>query len=243
MAELNGTRLTLSGSGEQLLGKINRNGYSHIHRGAVGQNGPISVTLAVTHASDSLSVIYSANNNSYTVSSGMVDSLRRRLAYINIHSSRAPGGEIRAQLLGEAAAYFHSILSGEGETTPINTAGTGGIIGELQMNRNVVYSGSFEKLDSKWNGGSHIHGALPGTNGPVRHNLILVAAADSLSGVILPGTNTFTYTAVGVDSLRKRALYANIHTVKSPGGEIRGTLHNVATAVFTACLLYTSRCV
>ncbi len=236
VAELNGNRLTLSGSGEQLLDKINRNGYSHIHRGAVGQNGPINISLAVTHSTDSLSVLYPSTNNSYPVSTGMADSLRKRLAYVNIHTSRAPGGEIRAQLLGEATAYFHSILSGEGETSPIHTTGRGGIIGELQMNRNVIYSGSFEKLESKWNGGSHIHGALPGTNGPVRHNLMVSAASDSLGGIIQPEKNTFIYSPAGIDSLRKRTLYANVHTLQSPGGEIRGTLHNMATAVFTAKL-------
>ena len=236
VAELNGNRLTLSGSGERLSDKINRSGFSHIHRGAVGQNGPISTTLAVTHASDSLSIIYSATTNSYSISNGLADSLRKRLTYVNIHTSRAPGGEIRAQLLGEATSYFHSILSGEGETPPINTTGGGGIMGELQMNRNVIYSGSFSSLNSKWNGGSHIHAALPGTIGPVRHNLTVSAGADSLSGFILPESNTFAYTASGIDSLRKRALYANIHTIKSPGGEIRGTLHNIATAVFSAKL-------
>lgn len=236
VVELNGNRLTLSGSGERLLDKINRNGFAHIHRGAVGQNGPINIPLSLEHAADSLSAIFPASANGYSVSTGMIDSLRRRLTYVNIHTSKAPGGEIRAQLLGEAVSYFHSILSGEGETNAVVTTGSGGVIGELQTNRNVIYSGSFARLDAKWNGGSHIHGGLPGINGPVRHNLIVDAAADSLSGIISPALNTFIYSPGAVDSLRKRALYANIHSIKSPGGEIRGTLHNMANAVFTAKL-------
>jgi plastocyanin len=236
VAEINGTRLTLSGSAERLLDKINRSGYSHIHRGYPGQNGPVNVTLAVTHSADSLSIIYPASSNGFSLSTGFLDSLRKRQTYVNIHTSRAPGGEIRAQLLGEATGYYHSILAGEGETNPVNTRGTGGLMAELQTNRNVIISGSFANLDGKWNGGSHIHLGLPGTNGGVRYNLNVTPSADTLGGVLSPETNTILFTAGSVDSLRKRAAYGNIHTTKSPGGEIRGNFHNMANAVFTARL-------
>ncbi len=236
VAEINGTRLTLSGSAERLLDKINRSGYSHIHRGFVGQNGPVNVTLSVTHSADSLSIIYPAASNSYNLSTGFLDSLRKRQTYVNVHTSRAPGGEIRAQLLGEATSYFHSILSGEGETTPVNTKASGGLMAELQTNRTVIVSGSFSNLDGKWNGGSHIHLGLPGTNGGVRYNLIVTPSADTLAGVLSPENNTISFSIGSVDSLRKRAAYGNIHTTKSPGGEIRGNFHNMANAVFTARL-------
>ena len=135
---------------------------------------------------------------------------------------------------------------------------------ELQTNRTVLVSGSFANLDGKWNGGSHIHLGLPGTNGGVRYNLNVTPSADTLAGVLSPENNTISFTIGSVDSLRKRAAYGNIHTTKSPGGEIRGNFHNIANAVFTArlsglnevptvtsagngavkaCLLYTSRCV
>lgn len=236
IAEINGTRLTLSGSGERVLDKINRSGFSHIHRGYVGQNGPVNVSLSVTHGADSLSIIYPASSNGYTISTGFLDSLRKRQTYVNIHTSRAPGGEIRAQLLGEATSYFHSILSGEGETNPVNTKGSGGLIAELQTNRSVIVSGSFANLEGKWNGGSHIHLGLPGTNGGVRYGLNVTPSADSLGGVLLPGNNTIVFTTGSVDSLRKRAAYGNIHTTQSPGGEIRGNFHNMANAVFSARL-------
>lgn len=236
ITEINGNRITVSGSVERLLDKINRNGFAHIHRGAAGQNGGIITALSITHATDSLSATIDAVNNAYTASAGMQDSLRSRLTYANIHTSRAPGGEIRAQLNGEAVAYFHSIMSGEGESNPVNTKATGGVIAELLSDKKVIVHGSFAALDSKWNGGAHIHAALPGSNGGVRYNLTVTANADSLGGIIPAFKNIITFTDGAIDSLRKRAHYTNIHTTKSPGGEIRGTLHNFSNGVFSAKL-------
>ncbi len=243
IAELNGTRLTLTGYAEGLLDKANRSGISHLHKGPVGTNGGVAIALSVSFpTADSLSLIYPAALNTYTVSNGLIDTLKRRGIYANIHTSRVPGGEIRAQLNGEAAAYFHSVMSGASEGPAVNTKGVGGLMAEVPAgnSRSVIVHGSFNSLEGKFNpaiaGGSHIHGGIAGTNGGIRAALSVILNADSTAGVYFPASNVLTFSEGGIDSLRKRLLYSNIHTTKAAGGEIRGGFLNLANAYFTSSL-------
>ena len=64
---------------------------AHIHRGAKGQNGPVIVPL-------------DKNGDTYSVPAGrkltpaQMDALKAGNLYVNVHSDRHKGGEIRAQL-------------------------------------------------------------------------------------------------------------------------------------------------
>lgn len=243
IAEINGTKLTLTGYAEALLDKANRSGIAHLHKGPTGTNGPVTIPLSVSFLNtDSLSLIFPAIPNTYTISTGLIDTLKRRGIYANIHTAKAPGGEIRAQLNAESAAYFHSIMSGASENPAILTKGVGGLMAELPAGSSgsVIVHGSFSGLEGKFNptiaGGSHIHGGIAGTNGGIRTNIVPVLNADSTAGVFLPANNMLTFTAGGIDSLRRRFLYSNIHTTKSAGGEIRGNFLNLANAYFTSTI-------
>src|SRR5204862_5569718 len=64
---------------------------AHIHQGAKGQNGPVIVPLT-------------KNGDTYTVPEGrkltpaQMDALKAGNLYVNVHSDKYKGGEIRAQL-------------------------------------------------------------------------------------------------------------------------------------------------
>src|SRR3954469_16451499 len=64
---------------------------AHIHQGAKGQNGPVIVPLT-------------KNGDTYTVPDGrkltqaQMDALKAGNLYVNVHSDKNKGGEIRAQL-------------------------------------------------------------------------------------------------------------------------------------------------
>ena len=64
---------------------------AHIHQGAKGQNGPVIVPLT-------------KNGDTYSVPEGrkltpaQMESLKQGNLYVNVHSDRFKGGEVRAQL-------------------------------------------------------------------------------------------------------------------------------------------------
>ena len=64
---------------------------AHIHRGAKGTNGPVIVPL-------------DKNGDTYTVPAGrkltpaQIEDLKKGNLYVNVHTNRNKGGEVRAQL-------------------------------------------------------------------------------------------------------------------------------------------------
>ncbi|MEO5583083.1 MAG: CHRD domain-containing protein [Saprospiraceae bacterium] len=236
LVEVNGTRMSVSGYAEKLSTKITS---SHFHKAAAGiTNATVLTPLAFTYAgADSLSIIYPVASNGYTVTTGYLDTLRRRQLYSNVHNSKYPGGEIRGQLVGEAAAYFHTVMSGASENPPVNTKGNGALFIEYQGGsaRNVVVTGGFQALEGKYTA-SHVHSGFAGTNGAVRFNLNPSLNADSLGGIYLPANNTTSLPVGAADSLRKRIFYGNVHSTKVPSGEIRGYISSVANTTYLANL-------
>jgi hypothetical protein len=79
---------TLSGS---ITTKDVQGTMAHIHRGAKGQNGPIIVPL-------------DKNGDTYSVPAGrkltpqQMDDLKAGNLYVNVHTNRNKGGEVRGQL-------------------------------------------------------------------------------------------------------------------------------------------------
>jgi hypothetical protein len=79
---------TLSGS---VTTKDVQGTMAHIHRGAKGSNGPIIVPL-------------DKNGDTYTVPAGrkltpqQMDDLKKGNLYVNVHTNRNKGGEVRGQL-------------------------------------------------------------------------------------------------------------------------------------------------
>ena len=96
--------VTVSGSGSGTI-RVNSDGtvsgsvttkdvqgtMAHIHRGAKGTNGPVIVPL-------------DKNGDTYTVPAGrkltqaQIDDLKKGNLYVNVHTNRNKGGEVRGQL-------------------------------------------------------------------------------------------------------------------------------------------------
>lgn len=71
---------------------------AHIHEAAVGKNGPPIVTLTKT-TDDTFTVPADAKLSDAQYTSYMAGNL-----YVNVHSDRYPGGEVRTQLMHPDAA-------------------------------------------------------------------------------------------------------------------------------------------
>jgi hypothetical protein len=163
----------------------------HIHNGASGANGPIAfgftnfTTTPFTYvsplalAADQETALLAGNN------------------YVNLHSARNPGGEIRGQLALTQSGAQGTITGKYNNSTKVLT---------LQ----ISYLGI---IPTMW----HIHKGAVGVAGPVVIDL----------GNVTPSPLNFStppLTAVQEADLKSGLYYVNIHSAAVPNGEIRAQL-------------------
>lgn len=237
--EANGNELIVTGSFRNLEGDFDGNpaGGVHIHAGPAGRNGGIEQTLTPAVDADSKGAVFTAADNTYSLTAAQVDMLGDRMLYINVHSTLHRGGEIRGQIRGMAQAVFRAYLSGANEVPGVQSMGQGTLIGEL-MEDTVIVTGSFSGLESDYNGniGSHLHLGMAGQNGGVEVGLTPDLGTDNRSAVYVPANNSFTLSAAQKTALFERMIYANIHTVDNGAGEIRGQMLPEANFIYNAYL-------
>lgn len=240
MATLDGNELTVEGSFEGLSSPLATDiaGGAHLHTGMAGENGAVIFPLTVT-ANGSTAGTFEAANNTFTLSSGQVDTLMMRGVYINIHSENYAGGELRGQLLPESDTYMRSNLSGAFEVPSAKTMANGSLVYELRGD-SLFVSGSFTQLTDEFDaaiaGGSHLHIGSAGSNGAVAISLNATLSEDLLSGVYYASDNAFELTAEQKTALMNRMVYANIHTKAYAGGELRGQVVPANSTTFFAQL-------
>lgn len=136
--------------------------------------------------------------------------------------------------------FYRAHLSANHETPPSQSTGYGYITGELIDNQ-LRISGSISNLmspiDTMLTGGMHLHIGVAGRNGPVVFPLVPQISSDGLSAILSTSGNTFTLSETILDTLNKRSLYINVHTVNHPNGELRGQLLPDADQYFYTNLL------
>ncbi len=238
--EVRGTQVAVSGSFDDLGSDFASNIGAHLHRAVVGQNGPVILPLSPSLDPDNRGGSFFAIDNSASISSTLLDSLKARAVYVNIHSDDNNSGELRGQMMQEAQAYFFANLSGAVEyPEPVNTAGFGALLMEYQNTRGTLV-GSFSGLESDLNtsiaGGVHLHNALPGLFGAVIHLIDTDLEGDNRSGVFNASDNVFNFSSDGLDSLRDGFFYLNVHSQDVASGELRGNLLPLSLAYFNANL-------
>ncbi|MEM9984387.1 MAG: CHRD domain-containing protein, partial [Bacteroidota bacterium] len=238
--EVRGDQVSVSGSFDDLGSDFASNIGAHLHRGIAGQNGPVILPLTPTLDPDNRGASFFAISNSAALSADLLDSLRSRAVYVNIHSQDINSGELRGQMLQEAQAYFFASLSGAVEVpAPVNSAGSGALVMEYQNSR-ATLTGSFADLGSDLNtsiaGGVHLHNALPGLSGAVIHLIDTDLASDNQNGVFTAEDNLLIFSTDGLDSLRDGFFYLNIHSQDVASGELRGNLLPLSLAYFNANL-------
>jgi glucose/arabinose dehydrogenase/plastocyanin len=203
---------------------------AHIHTNGNAQvAGPVGVNLAPFNGG-----IFSTQGmlaGSVTISPQVKAEILAGKAYVNVHTTNNPGGEIRGQI---APVLFTANLSGDNERPEIETDGRGSATFMLVGNQ-LTFNMEYSNLSSVANN-AHIHGP---------------ADLDTPAGVMVPlnsfnggafGTNgtfsgTVTLTADQVAALVDGRTYVNIHTTKNGGGEIRGQIFPKVNGIpFTSAL-------
>ncbi|MEZ5055927.1 MAG: CHRD domain-containing protein [Saprospiraceae bacterium] len=240
-AYLSGQKLVLEGSFSGLTDEVATNilGGAHLHIGMAGQSGPVLIPIRLDLDADRKGATIDPLKNIHTLTVAQMDFLTKRRIYVNVHSLRYTGGEIRGQLLPDAEEFYHANLFGSNENPGIMTTANGAV--DLELNGDeLTLSGSFSNLSSPLNtaiaGGAHIHVGLPGENGAVVFPLTPNTSPDGMNGIFVGSKNTFTLTPSQLDDLRARRFYVNIHSMNFAGGELRGQIVGHARALYRAHL-------
>ncbi len=134
------------------------------------------------------------------------------LTYANIHTSAAPSGEIRGQIVP-----FNALLDPAQETTPNSSTGKGWATATVDTAANTIsYYISYAGLSGTVTG-AHFHGSkLHATGGGSLKAALTVTPS--------PMTGTVSYNQADEAGLLSGMFYVNLHTAASPGGEIRGQM-------------------
>jgi hypothetical protein len=140
-------------------------------------------------------------------------------AYVNVHSTNFPSGEIRGHL---APTLYKANLSGQAERpTPVRTPGRGhGLLTLVrgQLGYNVAYSGLVANANN-----AHIHGPANQQTAAT----VMIGLNNSFLGGQLPAGNLMGATPLTADqraALVDGLTYINIHTATNSSGEIRGQI-------------------
>ncbi|GAB5554747.1 MAG: hypothetical protein Sapg2KO_43380 [Saprospiraceae bacterium] len=240
-ATLTGNTLVVTGDFNNLEGlfDVTIAGGAHLHFGYAGENGGIAVGLNAALNLDGKSGQFLALANTFMIPDSVATALRERRIYANLHSTVYGGGELRGQLLPQADAYYYMNLLGSNEVPVAMTTAAGALAMEVRGD-SLYVSGAFSGLEGDFDaniaGGAHLHTAMAGANGMVDIFLNAATSADLRSGTFAVADNAFLLSADQKLRLEQRAYYANLHSTKFPGGELRGQASTMAQTLFRAHL-------
>jgi hypothetical protein len=183
---------------------------AHIHTGARGSAGPVAVPLCAPCTSGA--------TGTANVDSTLLSTIQSGGAYVNVHTAANPAGEIRGQL--GSVATVRPILNRAQEIPKPK----GAALASGRFTVTAVKTGSSAVLTwrltfSRLTGravAAHVHIGRRGVAGPV---------AVALCGPCRTGaTGRATVSGATLAALEAGRAYANVHTARNPGGEIRGQI-------------------
>lgn len=208
---------------------------AHIHKGAPGENGPVVAGLfGGGDPVDGLSldgIIDPASlAEGYTIAD-LWDLILSGQAYVNVHTTTVPSGELRGQLLVDAPAPaptgpFTASLRGSNEVPAVASNGHGYARVRATTDGEVSVLLNVRRTDNIV--AAHIHAGGPDENGPVI--AVLYSATTPADGLELDIVLDDAAFAAGYSAADVLALvatgdtYVNVHTTDVPSGELRGQL-------------------
>lgn len=164
------------------------------------------------HHSSGLTPISFSGNTSAGDWTGLADvdlrDLLKETIYVNVHSSVAPGGEIRGYLKAAAGLGFTIRLDGTQAGTQSTGKGTGWAILDstgARIRWNVTVAGLATRITA-----AHFH-----DSGGIIHATPMTDSTTSGIWSAVPDSLALLFA--------KGLVYHNVHTTTNPGGEIRGT--------------------
>jgi uncharacterized protein (TIGR03437 family) len=229
----------------------------HIHRGAVGVNGPVVLDSGLSAATafdtpgngvGTVSYLMAAPNDSPAAVSALNDMWDAPAGfYMNLHTVASPGGLIRGQVRAAENITMSVNMLTSNEIPPI-TGLDASAVSSVQIDvlrgssgaathAMVLYSVNYRFPGQTTFTGLHIHEGAADVNGPVRIDSAITAANSVVSadgfGNILRIFNASTEAALtAVNGLlnHPEGYYLNLHSTVNPGGVVRSQLAAPNTA-------------
>jgi hypothetical protein len=219
--------------------------FAHIHKGAVGVNGPVMVDLIPSQPASGLEngliaegVLTAASLKGSFVSDNLdelIDALNNGMAYVNLHTATNLSGEIRGQIsaiLPNDNDNFTGQLTGDQEVHTVETQARG--VANFRFNKeNTMVNFQINVANLENVRFAHIHLGKRGENGPVVVTLQPTRIDGPVNGVYAKGMLTDSNLAgrltggdliILKEAFRTGNAYVNVHTDKYPPGELRGQL-------------------
>ncbi len=198
---------TLNRDTKKLTYKVTLTGLTpisaHIHVAAPGRAGGVKVPF-----NDLTSPI----EGEADVDQATIDSLLAGRAYVNIHTTAFPNGEIRGNIRPKSTE-FTAPITGAQQVPATSSTATGTFSGTYNAETKILkYNVTFTGITPI---SAHIHTAAPGRTGGVK------VPFNSLASPIVGEQELDQLTA---DSLFANHAYVNMHSTAFPGGEIRGNI-------------------
>lgn len=229
----------------------------HIHRGAVGVNGPVVLdsTLSAATGFDTpangvgtVSYVMAAPNDVPAAVSALNDMWDAPSGfYMNMHSTTYPGGVIRGQVRSAESFVTSVNMSPANENPPIanlEASAPAAVMMDVLRNSSgavthalVTYSVNHRFPGETTFTGLHIHEGAAGVNGPVRLDSGITGANNvpSATGVgnifrTFNAANDAALTAANGVLTNPEGWYLNLHTTVNPGGAVRSQIAPANTA-------------
>ncbi|MBI3523333.1 MAG: CHRD domain-containing protein [Betaproteobacteria bacterium] len=186
---------------------------AHIHAGAIGVNGAVSVALTETAPGSGIWVAPAGT----LLSEALYTSYKAGGLYFNVHSAANAGGEIRGQI---GLDVTDVAMSGAQEVPPVTGGGSASarvIVNPItrELSGTITANGVVATA-------AHLHSGVFGVNAPV-----LVSAAQATAGSATWNLAPTTLTADQYRALLFGDMYTNMHSAAFPGGEARGQVGKV----------------
>jgi CHRD domain len=193
----------------------------HIHTGAIGSNGGVSVGLGVVTTGGAGTLI-----NEVATTDALLDPIIANPSgfYLNLHNAEFPGGALR----GQVQTTFAVSLDGAQEVGGGDADGTASGTVSFNTRLNTV-SWDLTYANIAAPSGFHIHDGDFGSNGPVFVDLGVTTTGGA--GTLI---NTTTTTEAKIDAIFADVpgYYLNLHNAEFPGGAVRGQLELPPPGVF-----------
>ena len=195
---------------------------AHIHKGSDSVNGPVVKGLTVEGTR--ITGTWNRTDSEFPFTTTLLNDLLTGNLYVNVHTDKHKGGEVRGQLMSTLNKVYAIQLEGSQEVPAVNTDAKGTARVMVSPDRQTVtVKGVAHGLSGDITG-AHIHMAPTGLSGPVVKPLVITDNSFAVTWTTTDASEPLVPSAI--ERLMNGEYYINIHTAANPNGEIRGQIVN-----------------